>query len=154
MPALTPSRSGRPGYGPHSTRSRLALACSGAHSTRPGLLWALHDLPVPAPESPGRGAAALNLKSTRPGLLWAIPALPVPGLADSEARACYSVTSMTRAALRLRHWHSTRDLNSTRRGLALWAFRLGAGRESGTRQCRLQPRQTDAALHRDHLPSG
>ena len=85
--------------GPAMGHTQLEVACSGAHSTRPGLLC-LHDLPVPAPESPGRGAAALNLKSTRPGLLWAIPALLVPGLADSEARACYSVPSMTRAALR------------------------------------------------------
>ena len=72
-------------------------------STRPGLLWAALDLPVPAPESesPGRRAAALNLKSTRPGLLWAILDLPVHGLADSEAWACYSVTSMTQIALAL-----------------------------------------------------
>ena len=76
------------------------LACSGPHSTRPGLLWAVHDLPVPAPESPGPG------RWTRPDLLWAI--VDVPGLADSEARACNSATNMTRVILR--HWHSTRRL--------------------------------------------
>ena len=76
-------------------------------STCPGLLWAVHDLPVPAP-SRGRRASALNLKSTCPGLLWAILDLPVPGLADSEARTCYSVTSMTRVALR--HWHCCTQL--------------------------------------------
>ena len=118
MPALTPSRSDRPGYAPHSTWSRLALACSGPRSTRPGLLWAVHDLPVPAPgRSHGHRAAG------PPHSTWSRLDLPMPGLADSEARACYSVTSMTRVALR--HWHSTRDLKSTRRGLPvgglLWA---------------------------------
>ena len=87
------------------TRKSTRLACSGPHSTGPGLLWAVHDLLVPAQ---GSRAATLNLKSTRPGLLrvWAIVDVPVTGLADSEARACNSVTNMTRVTLR--HWHSTR----------------------------------------------